>query len=204
MIRLGSSRDAGWLGRVRTRYGAGSIRVLDRIIGRNDAGQQDRAAPQFRRVVIDRHQTAGRASRLVLNQLQESHGAIGVSDFGEKDSTAPVPRRRGGQIRQRGEDAGATDRRRRRLGQGPLSVPLGRDLQAGRAGPQDCARGTGPSPGAVIRQSRPRSKKSRCTRSRLCSIPHCRRTNASAAFVASPKGPPEFTHERIDLPKHQP
>lgn len=159
------------------------------------ARQQDTATTGCGRVampqrVIDRHQATCRKERLSSSTPMVAWDDRGVR-LRQQGLRLSGPPAHGRRPDQRGEDARTADGSRRCTGGSSSPDPRRRNLQADRAGPAD--RNPGPHVGASDRIGRHRgSKRSQSTRSRRCSIRHCRPTNANAASAALPKGRRNF------------
>jgi hypothetical protein len=154
-------------------------------------------------VVIDQHQTAGPGSRLRSDHLIDLHGTIEVPDFGNKDSAPPVRRRTGLDIISAVKmpegltaavDAWAEAQHLSRSDALCKLIELGLKIAAPAP----------PSPHITTTASD-------ATRIEDIAVHEIERL-LDPALPADERerrvrrlteGPPEFSHERVDLPKHQ-
>nr|WP_249154359.1 hypothetical protein [Bradyrhizobium manausense] len=153
-------------------------------------------------VVLDRHQTAGRQSRLGLNLLRGLHGTIEVSDFGSKDSTPPVRRRTDLDIISAVKmpegltaavDAWAEAQHLSRAGAICKLVELGLKI----------APATPTSPHVAVASDAARIEEIAVHELEGLLDPALPADERERRIRRLTEGPPEFSHERIDLPKPQ-
>jgi hypothetical protein len=152
-------------------------------------------------LIIDRHQIASPGSRLRLDHARLSHGTIGVSDVGNKDSTAPVPPRTGGEIV-------SAVRMPERLTAAVDAWARTHHLSRSDAISKLVNLGLKIAPAAPASQRTVMSDATRIEEIAVHEIEHMLDPALSAdererRIRRLTEGPPEFTHERIDLPKHQ-
>ena len=152
--------------------------------------------------IIDRRQTTGRGERLGLGPLRGLHGIFEVSDFANKDSTGPVRRRTG-------LDPISAVKMPERLTAAVDAWAETHQLSRSDAICKLVELGLNTVPAAPSSTHTVASEATRIEEIAVQEIdslldPDLPPDERERRIRRLTEGPPEFSHERVDLPKHEP